>query len=91
MVWVALVVLAVCLTFVLYYFYTRIKAQDEFSEMVKQRFLEAGINLDQKITTSVRMPDEWVETDGMNDDEREEAIGTTGILRSKNSEWVETL
>ena len=60
-----------------------------FETLVKQRFFEAGINLDQRITTHVRMPEQWAETDGLNEEESDDLRGSTGMVRSRNTEWID--
>jgi hypothetical protein len=86
---IALTVFSLILLGICTYLYSAVEELKAFRKMVEQRFFEAGINLDQVITTSVKMPDQWVETEGMDDIERDDAVMSTGVLRSKGSEWIE--
>lgn len=68
----------------------RLHKVEHTTAAMQQRFMEAGIDFaDRRLATEVRTPEQWVETDGMSEEEFEMVPHSTGVIRSRNQEWVE--
>jgi hypothetical protein len=74
---------------IIYSIVRRIMQLERLVAAMQQRFFEGGIEIETQLKTDARVPEQWVETDNMNDDEVEAVLPQTGVIRGRRDEWVD--
>jgi hypothetical protein len=68
-----------------------VRKLNQHMHAVNLRFHEAGVTLTDQVITDVRLPERWVDLDGIPDEDVGDAeiYGRTGVLRSTTHQWVD--